>query len=119
MVGIDPHGVLEGSQGPIGLPLGAARQAKVVPGVHQVRPELDRPLEAQPRLRHPALVQESQAEIVVRLGQVGLEVQRLLETEPRLLQSAQGHQGQPHVRVRPDAVRPEPQGLLVAGDCRF
>ena len=119
MVGIDPHGVLEGCQGLIGLSLGAARQTKVVPGVHQVRPKLDRPLEAHLRLGLPALVQERQAEIVERLGQVGLEVQRLLETEPRLLQSAQGHQGQPHVRVRPDAIRPEPQDLLVAGDRCF
>ena len=71
MVGVDPHGVLEGSQGLIGLTLGVARQAQVVPGVHQVRPELNRPLEAQPRLCLPGLVQEHQAEIVVRSARSG------------------------------------------------
>ena len=45
--------------GPDRAPPRRARQAEVVPGVHQVRPELDRPLEVQPRLRHPVLVQNS------------------------------------------------------------
>ena len=40
VVGIDPHGALEGGQGLIRLTLGIARQAQVVLGVHQVRPEL-------------------------------------------------------------------------------
>ena len=84
MVGIGPHGVLEGNQGLIGLTLGVARQAQVVLGIDQIRTELNRPLEAQPRLCHPVLVQERQAEVVVHLGQVWLEVQRQFETRAAL-----------------------------------
>ena len=71
MVGIGSHGVLERSQGLIGLTLVVARQAQVVLGIDQVRPELDRLLEAQPRLRHPALIQEREAEVVVRSARSG------------------------------------------------
>ena len=119
MVGIDPHGALEASQGLDRAPPGRRTPG---PGCSGHRPGpagVESPARSCSRASATRpWFKSARPRLLCTSARSGWRYSACSKLEPRFLQSAQGHQGQPHVRVRPDAVRPEPQGLLVAGDRR-